>query len=99
MGLVLSQWHYETTYSGWHKQPLFESTKASTSLQNLKCIITALRFTKSDQAFACPLGSWPLLCIQRKVRDRVPHGLVRVQTHTIFTLCTGTDFAAFDVYL
>jgi hypothetical protein len=28
---------------------------------------------KSGQACACPLGSWPLPCIQRKVKDRVPH--------------------------
>jgi hypothetical protein len=33
--------------------------------------------TKSGQARACPLGSWPLPCIQRKVKDRVRHVLVQ----------------------
>jgi hypothetical protein len=42
---------------------------------------------KSGQACACPLGSWPLPCIRRKDKDRVPCGMVRVQTHTAFTSC------------
>jgi hypothetical protein len=86
-------WAFLATKTTVHLCP---PSRADPHTQSMPHYIT---LHKSGQACACPLGSWPLPCIQRKVKDRVPHGLVRVQTHTTFTKCKGNEFVKGSCFL
>jgi hypothetical protein len=40
-----------------------------------------------------PIGQLASAVCSKESQDRIPHGLLRVQTHTSFTKCKGSEFA------
>jgi hypothetical protein len=66
-----------------HVRPALQESCKVVVAGKFRDLHTALQIKRSGMCL--PIGHLVPDVLHRKVKDRVPHGLVRVQTHTSFT--------------